>query len=105
MRLLFRELRSSSVLVVLNNDLLRLTRGALELLRGLRLLEICIADDTANHWLGFAVPHIHVCCAAHTRLLFWLTGYLVGQKSVTSIRHLGQIRQSRIISPLNCLIG
>lgn len=63
MRLLFRELQSSSVLVVLNNDLLRLTRGALELLRGLRLLEICIADDTANHCLGFAVLHIHVCCS------------------------------------------
>lgn len=55
MRLLFRELRSSSVLVVLNNDFLRLTRGALELLRGLRLPEIGIAHDTANHWLGFAV--------------------------------------------------
>lgn len=69
MRLLFRELRSSSVLVVLNNDLVRLTRGALELLRGLRLLEICIADDTANHWLGFAVPHIHVCCSGLQAIL------------------------------------
>lgn len=69
MRLLFRELRSSSVLVVLNNDFLRLSRGALELLRGLRLLEIGIAHDTANHWLSLAVPHIHVCCSCLQAIL------------------------------------
>lgn len=69
MRLLFRELRSSSVLVVRNNDFLRLLRGALELLRGLRLLEIGIAHDTANHWLSFAMPHIHVCCSGLQAIL------------------------------------
>lgn len=69
MRFPFRELRSSSVLVVLNNDFLRLSRGALELLRGLRLLEIGIAHDTANHWLSFAVPHIHVCCSGLQAIL------------------------------------